>query len=165
MKTGIFYASSTGTTERIAREIAKEMGVAQEDVHNVATTAPSVLGDYDLIVAGSPTYGSGELQPDFYDFIDGAQSLYLKDKKVAVFGDGDDTMSDTFCDAVGVLFEKFKNTGTTMVGTYNTFPYGFNYSKTVPVQGAEAVGLLLDEVNYPQASADRIKGWVKEITA
>lgn len=165
MKTGIFYASSTGTTERIAREIAKEMGVAQEDVHNVATTAPSVLGDYDLIVAGSPTYGSGELQPDFYDFIDGAQSLYLKDKKVAVFGDGDDTMSDTFCDAVGVLFEKFKNTGATMVGTYNTFPYEFNHSKAVPVQGAEAVGLLLDEVNYPQASADRIKGWVKEITA
>lgn len=164
MKTGIFFASSTGTTERVALELAKALGVDRKDVQNVSKTAPSMLGDYDLIVMGSPTYSSGELQEDFYDFIAGADVLDLKGKKVAVFGDGDESMSDTFCDAVGTIYDKMKETGATMVGTFNTFPYEFRRSRAVPVKGGEAVGLLLDEVNHPEASAGRIADWAKEIS-
>lgn len=165
MKTGIYFASSTGTTERVALELAKTLGVGSEDIHNVAKTAPDTLGQYDMIIMGSPTYGAGELQDDYYDFLEGASALDLKGKKVAVFGDGDESMSDTFCDAVGIIYDKMKDTGADMVGSYNTYPYEFDASKAVPVQGGEAVGLLLDEVNHPDASAGRIAGWVKEITA
>lgn len=163
MKTGIFYGSSTGTTERIAREIAKAMSVADADVYNVSETAPDRLGAYDLIVIGSPTYGAGELQDDMYDFLDGASVLDLTGRRVAVFGDGDESMTDTFCNAVGIIYDRMKDTGATMAGTYNTFPYEFDRSKAVPVQGGEAVGLLIDEVNHPDVTAGRIAGWVKTL--
>ncbi|MDE6368023.1 MAG: flavodoxin domain-containing protein, partial [Muribaculaceae bacterium] len=32
----VFYASETGTTADVARRIAKELGVADADVHDVA---------------------------------------------------------------------------------------------------------------------------------
>ena len=35
-KTGIFYGSTTGTTESVARLIAEKLGVSSEDVHDVS---------------------------------------------------------------------------------------------------------------------------------
>ena len=40
-KIGIFYGSSTGVTAEVAEEIAKRLGVAEADVHNVAKSSPS----------------------------------------------------------------------------------------------------------------------------
>ena len=51
-KTCIFYGSETGTTADIARRIAKELGVSDADIHDVADTAPDRLGDYDLLILG-----------------------------------------------------------------------------------------------------------------
>ena len=36
--TGIFFGSTMGTTEAVAADIAKQLGVADADVHNVADT-------------------------------------------------------------------------------------------------------------------------------
>lgn len=159
MKTGIFYGSSTGTTADIAKRIAKELGVADTDVMDVSKVGPSKMGDYDLLVLGSSTYGSGELQDDWYDMLDGAEKLDLTGKKIAVFGCGDESMSDTFCNAVGIIYNRMKQTGATMVGTFNTYPYEFDRSEAVPVPGGEAVGLLIDEIDHPEATDKRIKEW------
>lgn len=35
-KTGIFYGSTTGTTESVARLIAEKLGVSPADVHDVS---------------------------------------------------------------------------------------------------------------------------------
>ena len=161
MKIGIFYGSSTGTTAEVAAHIAKALGIDAADVHDVAKTAPSAVGDYDLLVFGSPTYGAGDLQDDWYDFLDGLSALTLSGKKAAVFGCGDENMSDTFCDAVGLIYSKVKATGAEMVGAYNVFPYTFEKSLAVPVPGAEAVGLLIDEVNHPEATDERIAAWAE----
>ena len=77
MKTGIFYGSTTGVTADIARRIATILGLNDADIHDVARTAPDSLADYDLIIAGSSTWGNGEIQDDWYDFLDGAQALDL----------------------------------------------------------------------------------------
>ena len=71
-KAGIFYASSTGHTAKVAHKIAAALGVPEDDVHNVAETAPSVLGDYELSILGSPTYASGDMQYTMEDFVGGA---------------------------------------------------------------------------------------------
>ena len=163
MKTGVFYATSTGTTREIADRIARALGVADTDVHDVADTAPSVLGDYNTIIIGSPTYGAGELQDDMFDFLDGAEALDLSGKTVAVFGCGDESMSSTFCNAVGIIYNRLKATGATMKGAFNTYPYEFDRSEAVPVQGGEAVGLLIDEVNHPDATEQRVSQWVSRV--
>ena len=164
MKTGIFYATTTGTTQDVAMKIAKALGVADADVYNVANTPIDKFADYEMLVVGSPTYGSGEVQDDWTGILDGIDALNLHGKTVAVFGCGDESMSDTFCNAVGILYNAFKKTGAKMVGTFNTFPYKFEDSAAVPVDGAEAVGLLIDEVNHPDATDKRIADWTAEIS-
>ena len=163
MKPGIFYGTSTGTTEKVAKLIAQAVGAADTDVYDVAKTSPSTVGDYDLIILGAPTYGSGDVQDDMADFLDGVRVLDLKGKKAAVFGCGDESMGSTFCSGVEEIYKALKDTGTTMVGEYNTFPYRFESSAAVPVQGGEAVGLLVDDVNEPDKTETRVKDWVKTL--
>lgn len=160
-KTGIFYGSSTGTTEEIAYKIAKGLGVDDADVHNVAAAAPSALGDYDILVMGSSTWGDGELQDDWYDFIAGAESLDLKGKTIALFGCGDESMSDTFCNAVGELYRRLTPTGAAFVDGIDTD--GYHYNKTGAEIDGKYVGLLLDEVNHPELTDERLSRWIKLI--
>ena len=40
-RTGIFYGSTTGTTEAVARLIAEKMGVEKADIHDVSSLNPS----------------------------------------------------------------------------------------------------------------------------
>ena len=87
--TGIFYGSTTGTTEAVAQDIAKQLGVASADVHNVADASADEANKYDLLVLGSSTWGSGELQDDWYPFLDTLKAKDLAGKKVALFGCGD----------------------------------------------------------------------------
>ena len=163
MKTGIFYGTTTGATAEVADKIAKALDVDKEDIHNVAGTAPSVVGNYELIIMGSPTYGLGELQEDWYDFLEGIEAMDLKGKKVAVFGLGDEQMTDTFCNAIGIIYNKVKKTGATMIGNYNTFPYRFERSEAIPIEGALALGLMIDEVNHPDVTDVRIADWAKNL--
>lgn len=158
-KIGIFYGSATGTTENIARKLAALLGVDAKDVHDVAETAPSEAGKYDILVLGSSTWNDGGLEDDWYDFIAGLEMLDLRGKQVAIFGCGDETMSDTFCSAVGIIHDRLKNTECTFIGYYDIIGYHFNHSAAVPENAVEAVGLLLDEVNHPELTPTRLAGW------
>lgn len=160
-KIGIFYGSTTGSTKAIAYKLAKLLDVQEQDIHNVAEVAPSILGDYDVLVFGTSTWGSGDLQEDWFDFVDGAAALDLRGKKIALFGCGDETMTDTFCSAVGKLYEKFKSTGAEMVGAFDVDGYTFNHSDA-EVDGVY-VGLLLDEVNHPEFTDLRLRKWAAQV--
>lgn len=158
-KIGIFYGSATGTTAKVAKDIARMLGVDEKDVHNVASTAPSAVGAYDILVMGTSTWRSGEPESDWYDFLDGLEALYLQGKMVALFGCGDETMADSFCSGVGVLHDRLKPTGVTFIAPYDTIGYRFDSSAAKPGEALEAVGLLLDEVNHPELTAPRLAGW------
>lgn len=160
---GIFYGSSTGTTEKIAGRIAALLGVDQKDVYNVASTAPSRVGEYDILVFGSPTWGSGDVEDDWYDFLDGVEALDLAGKELALFGCGDETMSDTFCNAVGKIHDRMKETGVKFIAPYDTIGYTFERSDAKPEKALEAYGLLLDEVNHPELTETRLRGWTNLI--
>lgn len=160
-KVGIFYGSTTGTTEAVAFKIAKLMGMADGDVHDVASSTPSQLGDYDLLILGTSTWGSGEIEEDWLDFLDGAEELSLKGKKIALFGCGDETMTDTFCNGVGELYSRLKPTGAEFVGRYDTI--GYSYARSAAEIDGEIVGLLLDEVNHPELTDLRLRGWTTQL--
>lgn len=162
MKTiGIFYGSETGTTKDVAHRIAKAFGVADHDIHDVAKTAPSELGKYDVDILGSSTWGSGELAQDWFGFLDGAESLDLKGHTIAVFGCGDESMSDTFCNAVGEIYNRLQDTGADFIGEFNADGYDFVHSDAE--RDGHYVGLLLDEVNHSDLTDPRIKEWVDEV--
>ena len=106
-KTGIFYGSSTGTCEDLANQIADKMGVAASDVHSADKLSADLVKEYDLLILGTSTWGDGELQDDWYDGIKVLKSADLSFKSIALFGCGDSgSYPDTFCDAVGLLYEE-----------------------------------------------------------
>lgn len=160
-KIGIFYGSTTGETKEAAFEIAKAMGVDEADVHDVAQSAPSDVAPYDVLLLGSSTWGNGDLQDDWYDFIDGLQALDLENKIVALFGCGDETMSETFGGALGIIYDRLQPTHANVIGAFPADVYHFDHSPAE--RGGRIVGLLLDNVNHPELTPERIKAWTTQL--
>lgn len=160
-KYGIFYGSATGTTADIAERIASALNIDKSDVYDVANVSPDTLGEYETLILGSSTWGDGDLEDDWYDFLAGASILDLKGRRIALFGCGDENMSETFCNAVGEIYERLQATGAEFIAPFNTDGYSFGHSKAI-VDG-KAVGLLIDQVNHPELTDGRIAAWVKEL--
>ena len=158
---GIFYGSATGTTAEVAHRIADALGVEDKDVRDVAPAEPTDVAPYDALVLGSLTWNNGELEEDWYDFIDGLQALDLSGKKVALFGCGDETMTDTFCNAVGTLYERLQPTHAVFIGEFPAD--GYKSDRSSASDGATMRGLVLDEVNHPEYTSRRIKDWVVKL--
>lgn len=163
-KIGIFYGSSTGTTESVANAIANKLGVSASDVHDVAKMTADMVKAYDLLVLGTSTWGDGELQDDWYDGVKLLQACDLKSKEIALFGCGDsESYGDTFCDGIGVLYEELKDTGCTFVGNH-VDPSGYSYGSSIAVIDGMFVGLPLDEMNESDKTDSRIDEWIKDLT-
>lgn len=158
---GIIYGSATGNTRRIATMIAEQLGIESEDIIDVSEASPETLAQYETLILGTSTWGDGEVEDDWYDMLAGISAIDLSDKKIALFGCGDETMSETFCNGVGQLYKEFGKTGAKFIAPFNTTGYHYNHS-SADTDGA-AVGLLLDEVNHPELTAGRIKEWVELI--
>ncbi|MDR0560917.1 MAG: flavodoxin [Prevotellaceae bacterium] len=160
-KIGIFYGSSGGNTQGVASRIAKKLGVADNDIYDVANAKSGNLTAYDTLLLGSSTWGLGDLQDDWEGFIGEVAKTDLSNKKVALFGCGDSaSYCDTFCDAMGKIYRAVKDK-TTVIGSVDTAGYSFDSSEAV-VNG-QFVGLALDEDNENQLTDDRINAWVEII--
>lgn len=162
-KTGIFYGSNTGTTVGSLKLIAAGLGVPSADIHNVAKSVPSEVAPYRVLVLGSSTWGAGDLQDDWYDFLDGLQALDLRGRKIALFGCGDETMADTFCGAVGELYSRLKDTGAEFIAPFPADCY--DYLHTPAEVGGRIVGLLIDDVNHEDMTAGRVARWCRDVQA
>lgn len=163
-KTGIFYGSTTGTTESVARLIADKLGIAPADVHEVSKVDVALVESYDALILGTSTWGDGELQDDWYDGLKVLQGAHLSGKIVALFGCGDsESYSDTFCDAMGLLYEGLKDSGCTFVGAVDDSDY--TYSASVAAADGKFVGLALDDVNESDRTDDRVSAWAAQLQA
>lgn len=163
-KTGIFYGSTTGTTESVARLIADKLGIAPADVHEVTKLDTALVESYDALILGTSTWGDGELQDDWYDGLKVLQGANLSGKTVALFGCGDsESYPDTFCDGIGLLFENLKDSGCTFVGAVDDS--GYTYSASVAAADGKFVGLALDDVNESDRTDDRVSAWAAQLQA
>ena len=161
-KTGIFFGSSSGTTENIANQIANLLSIPATDVYNVATASPADLGKYEVLLLGSSTWGAGDLQDDWDSYLGKLKKLDLSEKTVALFGCGDSaSFSDTFCDAIGTIYSDLRNTGCKFIGAVDASGYSFD-SSTACIKGM-FVGLPLDEMNEDDQTEGRIDQWLASI--
>lgn len=163
-KTGIFYGSTTGTTESVARLIAEKLGVSPADVHDVSKLDAALAESYEALILGTSTWGDGELQDDWYDGIKVLKNANLSGKTIALFGCGDsESYSDTFCDGMGILFEDLKDSGCTFVGAVSDSDY--TYASSVAVADGKFVGLALDDVNESDRTDARVSVWTEMLKA
>lgn len=158
---GIFYGSSTGNTESLAKEIASKLNIDAADIHDVSKAAVDKAVGYDCLLLGSSTWGLGELQDDWYGFIEGLKKQNLAGKKVALFGCGDSSSyPDTFCDAMGVLKEEIERTGCTFIGEMDGSDYPENGSKAF--EDGNVIGLAADD-DEPSKTEERTNVWIEAI--
>lgn len=158
-KIGIFYGSTTGSTEAVAKTISKKLQVASADVYDVSKLDKETISKYDILILGSSTWGDGELQDDWYDGSNIMSSMDLSGKTIAFFGCGDSaSYSDTFCDAMGILYNDLKRTGCTFCGAFPTEGYTFDGSAAI-IDG-QFIGLPIDDMNEDNLTEGRIDAWI-----
>lgn len=158
-KIGIYFGSSTGNTEDIAKTIGQKLNT--EAVHDVAKTTPDFSG-YDVLILGTSTWGIGDLQDDWEDFAAKIQKADISGKKIALFGCGDSSSySDSFCDGMGKIYNALQNKGCTFIGKIPTNGYFFQSSEAV-VDGV-FVGLALDVDNESNQTEARINSWIEQL--
>ncbi len=110
----IVYGSTTGNTERVAGLIKDELGEAQ--VINVADVDNEVVKAADLVLFGTSTWGYGDLQDDFADYIDAIDADLVGGKDVAVFGCGDSaSFPDVFCQGVTEIMDRVQQAGGKLI--------------------------------------------------
>lgn len=157
--TGIFFGSSTGTTEALAEKIAARLGVAATDVHNVMASTADEAAAYDLLLLGSSTWGCGELQDDWYDFLEALKATDLSGRRVALFGCGDSgSYPDTFCDAMAEIRDALAATGCTFVGAFDAADYPGCASRIC--EGGRVIGLAVDDSASEAENDARMAHWI-----
>ncbi len=159
---GIFYGSSTGNTEAAAKQIQKEFGEDIATTFDVNNAKAIDIEQFSNLILGSSTWGIGDIQDDFDNFLSEISSANLKGKNIAIFGYGDqETYADSFVDAIGIIYEALENKGCKIVGKIPTEGYQYDSSKA-EIDG-KLIGLPLDDENQCNLTNERIKIWVQQL--
>jgi flavodoxin I len=110
---------------------------------------------------GTAAWGIGEMHSDWERFIDKMIEADLADKKVALFGLGDQKIyPESFVDGMGTIFCRLPHKEN-VIGYTSTEGFKFYYS-TAEKEG-KFVGLALDDDTQPELTEKRITDWVKQI--
>ena len=156
----IFYATSTGNTEEVANKIHEKLDGFE--LIDISSDGVEKMKDCESIVIGVSTWGEGELQDDWEDCFDDIQNIDFSDKKVALFGLGDqESYGHEFADALGIMYETLNDNNAQIIGKTSTEGYEYEYSKA-EVNG-EFVGLVIDEDNQAQLTDERVENWCNKI--
>lgn len=161
---GLFYGSSTCYTEMAGEKIRDKMAPFPVNMHNVADTDIRELENYQHLILGIPTWDYGELQEDWEAIWDDLDHLNLNGKVVAIYGLGDQIgYPEWFLDAMGYLHSKVTALGATAIGYWPRDGYEFTGSQALTEDGAQFVGLALDDENDFDKTDARITSWCDQL--
>lgn len=161
-KIGLFYGTSSGKTATVATKIKKAFGDTKVDLIPIEQAGQNEFKTYDLLIVGTSTWFDGELPTYWDEIIPELTPLDMKNKKVAIFGLGDQVnYPDNFMDGIGILAEAFESTGAILVGSYTSEGYHFNQSRAL--RKGRLLGLAIDVENQPDKTDARIKEWVEQL--
>jgi flavodoxin I len=117
MKILIAYASTGGSTKLVVDQVALLLSESTLplDINkkDIVLLAPEDFSPPELIILASPTYGSGQLEPDFRKFLKlHGEQIDFSGKKVAVIGLGDAKYDADHClESVRILEDFAKARG------------------------------------------------------
>ena len=162
MKVGLFYGTTTGTTEMAAESIKEKLGSLLSTYTYITENAANDMAECDVLILGIPTWDIGEMQSDWWAFLPKLESMDFSGKRIALFGLGDQFgYPGTFLDAMGDLWKKIEERGGELIGQWPT--EGYEFSSPKPVANGKFVGLALDPVNQDDKTEDRIRAWVEQL--
>lgn len=149
---GIFFGSSTGTTERVARVLHGALGERVYAAYDIAQSPLSYMASFPVLLLGTSTWNNGELQDDWLLHQSTLEGMDLRGKWVGFFGIGDRLgYGETFLDAMGILYDIVVARGGTPFGA-TARPAGLA-DQLRAVRGQTLVGLGIDD-NDAEADID-----------
>jgi flavodoxin I len=162
---GIFVGSSGGVTLEAAEKLhelleGSELINMEEDYDDLEQ-----LGEYDVLLIGSSTWGQGDPQRDWVDPLFEMQNDEpdFSGKKVAFFGAGDqESHPEEFVSALGKMKDIFTKLGAdTAFGSWPTEGYAYKYS--FAERDGKFCGLPIDDINQEDLTQERVEKWVTQI--
>lgn len=166
---GLYYGSTTGTTEAVAekvQEFATAAGVPLNAVNISDLNDPKELLQHEQLIIGIPTWNIGQLQDDWLIVYPKLDEMDFTGKIVAIFGVGDqEGFPDNFLDAVGILGKKLQERGATLIGSWSAEDYDYEDSEAAfeTEEGVKFMGLGIDEYNQEEKTDMRIINWLEQI--
>ena len=157
---GIFYGSSTGNTEMVAEKIRVLFGEDAE-TNNIDSSDKEDVEKYDFLIFGTSSWGIGDMQDDWEDFVEVLEEVNFHKKKVALFGLGDQVnYADRFVDGIGVIYDIIYD----RVDIVGAWPLeGYSFDESAAVRNGKFVGLPLDKENQQSQTYGRLKSWVDQL--
>lgn len=165
-KTGLFFGTTTGSTEAVADVLAavwEDAGMEPiSPINIIDMNSPADLLNYDYLILGIPTWNIGELQVDWEDIWSDLEALDFTGKKIAIFGVGDQGgYPENYLDAVGLLGNLLRERKGQLVGRWPID--GYEFYESVALEDGAFMGLGLDEDNQPELTDERLTAWVAQI--
>ena len=161
-KIGVFYGSSTGNCEIVAKEIQRILGKDIVQLFDVATCNPKSIRSYQNLIFGVSTWGIGNLQEDWEDFLPVLTVENLKNKTVALYGLGDQqTYSDSFVNGLGIMYDLIVDKGCSVIGNWPAD--GYQFDQSTAYRNNAFVGLVIDEDSQSEKTYKRINMWMEQI--
>ena len=162
VKIGIFFGSMSGNTRLVAEMIHSKLSDHEVSVFDIFETSPHEIDKFDNLIFGAPSWGKMELHEDWRKFLRRMKKVDLSNKKIALFGLGDQIMfSNAFADSIGILYDELKDQGCQIVGNWKAGDYMFKKSHSL--NGDKFLGLVIDEDNQSELTENRIDKWLNEI--
>lgn len=158
----IIYAKNTAKTTLVAQLIKEAMGDVPATLVPIEDAWQEEFETYDNIIAGVSTWFDGELPAYWEEVIPIIDTLDLSNKKVAIFGLGDQVnYPDNFVDGIGLLADVFEKVGAKIVGLTDLKGFEFNNSKGL--RDGKFLGLPIDIENQPDETENRVNHWVEQL--
>jgi len=161
-KIGLFYSFNSNKTALIGKKIIEAFGDVDIEIINAEEVSEETFSKFDNIIAGVPTWFDGEL-PNYWDeFVPAMEDLNLKNKKVAIYGLGDQKgYPENFNDGIGLFAKLVEKQGAQVIGF--TSIEGYTYENSAAQIGNQFCGLCLDQENQGRLSKKRIQDWVETL--
>jgi flavodoxin I len=158
---GVFYGSTYGMTEKSAKKIKQAFGKIVIDIYDLKSASIEDMMKYNNLVFGTSAWGIGDMQDDWELFIDNLSSIDFSNRKVALFGLGDQKeYPESFVDGLGTLYCRLPDKSC-VVGFWPVD--GYDYYFSLAEKDGSFVGLVIDDHNQVDLSDKRISTWVKQL--
>ena len=159
----VFYGTQTGNTVGVAEKIQDALADLIGEIKCIQDVKAADFDSCDFFVLGGSTWGDGELTDDWQDFFPQLDRIDFTGKRVALFGLGDQvSYSYNFVSSMKLLYDKLQERGAQVIVS-EVSTDGFTYDHSEAVVGGHFLGLVIDEMNEPELTDERIAGWASAV--
>lgn len=160
---GIFYATISGSTKKVANQVALSLRVPKNQIHNISEVPAEKMLEYQLIILGTPTYGKGDSHYLWKEIFAEMSSFDFEHCWFALFCLGDKMFHrETFAASLIKMKTGLLKHSEKIIGQWtDTHSYFHDSPAMLPENSFD--GLILDEVSRKTLTTDRINLWTSQL--